>query len=190
MVLTRPFFSLSLHDSLQMVFSKETSSSNKINIRSARPLRFLSVTAGIIVLLIVVLLGPKQTQAAPLLATPVDKHNVEYKRYCSNSLSDIMFSICGGKFNSIFDKTRKSLPSPPKYIHQVMPCAYTFRFLSLSLSFCINVNLGDWGSDSSLQSFSSDEEKAHFYVPSDSGPVHECCMRPCGYTELRLYCAD
>ncbi|XP_013106606.1 LIRP-like [Stomoxys calcitrans] len=28
------------------------------------------------------------------------------------------------------------------------------------------------------------------YRPSFGGPVHECCRRPCGYSELQQYCAD
>ncbi|XP_061392168.1 LIRP-like [Musca vetustissima] len=28
------------------------------------------------------------------------------------------------------------------------------------------------------------------YRPSFGGPVHECCRRPCGYSELQSYCAD
>ncbi|XP_073831039.1 LIRP-like isoform X1 [Musca autumnalis] len=28
------------------------------------------------------------------------------------------------------------------------------------------------------------------YRPSFGGPVHECCRRPCGYSELQSYCAE
>ncbi|XP_032594848.1 insulin-like growth factor I [Drosophila grimshawi] len=34
--------------------------------------------------------------------------------------------------------------------------------------------------------FSPDEI---FYRPLQNGPIHECCLRPCGYTEMYQYCA-
>ncbi|XP_022219074.1 probable insulin-like peptide 6 [Drosophila obscura] len=34
--------------------------------------------------------------------------------------------------------------------------------------------------------FSPDEI---FYRPLQNGPTHDCCSRPCNYTELKQYCA-
>ncbi|BFG02922.1 probable insulin-like peptide 6 [Drosophila madeirensis] len=34
--------------------------------------------------------------------------------------------------------------------------------------------------------FSPDEI---FYRPLQNGPTHDCCIRPCNYTELKQYCA-
>ncbi|TDG38773.1 hypothetical protein AWZ03_014805 [Drosophila navojoa] len=28
-----------------------------------------------------------------------------------------------------------------------------------------------------------------YYRPLQNGPIHECCLRPCGYPEIRQYCA-
>ncbi|XP_023166855.1 uncharacterized protein LOC111596753 [Drosophila hydei] len=28
-----------------------------------------------------------------------------------------------------------------------------------------------------------------YYRPLQNGPIHECCVRPCGYSEIRQYCA-
>ncbi|XP_030568275.1 probable insulin-like peptide 6 [Drosophila novamexicana] len=28
-----------------------------------------------------------------------------------------------------------------------------------------------------------------FYRPLQNGPIHECCLRACGYPEIRQYCA-
>lgn len=58
------------------------------------------------------------------------------------------------------------------------------RYNSLSRQYPESVG---YGAIRSLQSLAPEEES--YFRPLTNGPIHECCRRPCGYHELKSYCA-
>ncbi|XP_037928024.1 insulin-like peptide [Teleopsis dalmanni] len=102
--------------------------------------------------LVLLIYGPVTSEASPLIAD--DGTNIEFKRYCSNTLSDAIRIICGGRFNS------------------------------LSRQFPDSVGTGTLKT-STLKRLVPDDH----HRPLNTGPIHECCRRPCGYSELKMYCA-
>uniref|UniRef100_A0A1A9W9A8 Insulin-like domain-containing protein n=1 Tax=Glossina brevipalpis TaxID=37001 RepID=A0A1A9W9A8_9MUSC len=57
------------------------------------------------------------------------------------------------------------------------------RFNSLSRKYPDNIGNGMFR----LKRFATDD--GIFYRPKQTGLIHECCRRPCGYSELKMYCA-
>lgn len=87
--------------------------------------------------------------------------NIEFKIYCSSSLSDALKLICGGKFYSLSKKFPESIGGP----------------LSTRM----------YRESAILKKLIPDE----FFQPlTGNASIHECCRRPCGYSELRTYCAN
>ncbi|XP_055854496.1 insulin-like [Episyrphus balteatus] len=91
-----------------------------------------------------------------------DHHkNIEFKIYCSSSLSDALQLICGGKFYSFSKKFPEAIGGP----------------LSTRM----------YRESAFLRKLIPED----FFQPlNGNGSIHECCRRPCGYSELKMYCAN
>lgn len=90
-----------------------------------------------------------------------DHKNIEFKIYCSTSLSDALQLICGGKFYSLSKKFPESIGGP----------------LSTRM----------YRDSAFLRKLIPDD----FFQPlTGNGSIHECCRRPCGFSELKMYCAN
>lgn len=64
------------------------------------------------VLLLILVLMLSSMHALPLIpggSGNSGNHTFEYKRYCSNTLSDAIRLICGGRYNSLARQYRKSV---------------------------------------------------------------------------------
>lgn len=89
--------------SLQMVFPKAcltyySSPINTCTSNTASPVHLMSLPAILAGILVLVVVAPL-LQAQPLIPSG-NSNNFEYKRYCSNSLSDVIRLLCGGPYNS------------------------------------------------------------------------------------------
>lgn len=96
----------------------------------------------------------------PMCSCANRHENIEFKIYCSSSLSDALQLICGGKFYSFSKKFPETIAGP----------------LSTRM----------YRESALLRRLIPDD----FFQPLSGRSIHECCRRPCGYSELKMYCAN
>lgn len=195
-----------------MVFPKVgvASSSYSANAGSATasilsPVHLMSLPTIFVGILVLIVIAPLQAQ--PLIPAG-NSQNFEYKSYCSRSLSEFLNLICGGRYSSQqYAQYRKfsthspfykySLSLPKRNIHNCSLFSLFFSHFLVTFTKTKNkpkkkifknkkertADINGALNSNILRRLSTEDG---IYVRARS--IHECCLRPCGFTELKMYC--
>ena len=199
-----------------MVFPKVgvASSSHSANAGSATasllsPVHLMSLPIIFVGILVLIVIAPLQAQ--PLIPAG-NSQNFEYKSFCSKSLSDFLSLICGGRYSSQqYAQYRKFSTYPPFYkyslpkrnIHNCFLFFFFFSFFSiflLQLQKTKNKKQPNKPKKSSKKKTQTADSNGAFNsnilrrLSTEDGiyvrarRIHECCLRPCGFSELKMLC--
>ena len=173
------------------------------------PVHLMSLPTIFVGILVLIVIAPLQAQ--PLIPAG-NSQNFEYKSFCSKSLSDFLSLICGGRYSSQqYAQYRKFSTYPPFYKYSLLPKTKysqlfsSFFFLLLFFHFLVTFTKNkkkpkQTNKKSSKKKLATADSNGAFNsnilrrLSTEDGiyirarRIHECCLRPCGFSELKMLC--